>query len=165
MALYCELKGLKNDAAVFVEKAVNLALGKLSEAHSIIIRGELQLLLKRPSQAVESFLQAYTIEKSLIVYRGLVHSYVEMRKFEEALRYAREAWEKIPNNPQSLTLLGAVLMNTPVEDGRVKARKCLDKALDLDPHCFDAVMTLADLNVAEQKLPEAIELYFFNFLT
>ena len=123
----------------------------------MVVRGELQLALKKSLPAVQSFQQAYMTGRDFAVYRGLVHGYLELNKFEEALRFAKEAWAKI-HNAQSLTLLGNVLMSTPLEDGRVKARKFLEKALKLDPYCFEAVMTLVDLDISEERFQEATDL-------
>lgn len=157
MSQYCELKNLKNDAIVFVEKAVVLAESRPIDAFSLVVRGELQLALNRPTQALQSFTQAYSSEKNFPVYNGLVVGFLKLRKFDEALRFAKEAWSKI-HTAQSLTLLGNVLMSTPIEDGKAKARKFLEKALKLDANCFEAVMALANLNIAEKKFQDAIDL-------
>ena len=85
-------------------------------------------------------------------------------RFDEALSYAKEACLKHPNNPHTLSLLAYALMQSPIVDGKVQAKKFLENALKIDPANFDAIMTLVQLFALEQKFPDAIDLFLFiNF--
>jgi tetratricopeptide (TPR) repeat protein len=132
--------------------------------HAHLIRGN--LLLQDPKQSKESienacisFKKAYSLDKTLSVFNGLIRSLISTQRIKEAWAFAKEANRIFPSNALALAILGGVLCQPNVPGIRAKAREHFEQALKLDPTCVEAVLGFSQLNIAEGKLKEALEMY------
>jgi len=87
VALYAELKGSKEKALQFVERALDF-----DDRHVVayLLKGNLLLSMGRTDQAVIAFKKAYNLHKNILAFSGLVRSFVVLEKIKEALAFAKE---------------------------------------------------------------------------
>jgi len=154
-ALYSDLKGDKEKALMFAEKAIFLDKRHVC---SYVVYGYLCLSLGHVDKAITAYRMAHRIKREILVFQGLVEAYLAASppKVREALAMAKEALQLMKNDPKALTLIGMVLMHT--QEGKEKARKAFENALRYDPHSTDAILALVQLEVSEEHVPEAIAL-------
>jgi len=154
-ALYSDLKGDKEKAVMFAEKAITVDKRHVC---SYVVYGYLCLSLGRVDKAITAYRMAHRIKREILVFQGLVEAYLASTppKVREALSMAKEALQLMKNDPKALTLIGLVLMHT--QEGKEKARKAFDNALRYDPMSTDAILALVQLEVSEGRVPEAITL-------
>ncbi|KAJ3210278.1 hypothetical protein HDU67_005436 [Dinochytrium kinnereticum] len=151
---YWELKDDNERALFFADKAISI---KKSHAACYRTKGRILLKLGHYGDSALSFRQSHRFSKNLGTFRGLMESYIGMGRPKEALEVAREeAAECMPENPRALTLIGIVLSHLP--DQKLNASIALDRALEKDPHCADAVLALVSLLNGEQKWKESIHM-------
>lgn len=154
-ALYSDLKGDKEKAMTFAEKAI-----VLDKRHvcSYVVYGYLCHSLGHVDKAITAYRMAHRIKREILVFQGLVEAYLgaQQPKVREALAMAKEALQLMKNDPKALTLIGLVLMHT--QEGKEKARKAFENALRFDPHCTDAILALVQLEASEDRTTEAIQL-------
>ena len=84
----------------------------------------------------------------------MIESYILMGKITEAAITAKEVYTLMPKNPRSLTLLGTVL--TYSSSDKMKGKNHFEKALKLDPKCFEALVGLTQMYVKAEMLDKAI---------
>jgi cytochrome c-type biogenesis protein CcmH/NrfG len=84
-----------------------------------------------------------------------MESYLAQDRYKEALAITSEAAAMMPRHPRAKTLLGVVLSHHPGQDFRDKARQQFQAALQLDPKCVEAIVSLASLLVSEGRVDEA----------
>jgi anaphase-promoting complex subunit 7 len=142
VALYSDLKGEKEKAIAFLDKAIALDKRHVPSYH---LKGQLLLQLGQPEHAVRAHWKGYSLRKDMTAFSGLVKSYLRIPKYKEALCSAKEAMKSFPYSAQALTLVGEVLIQ--IQDGKEKAKRVLEKALQLDPMCLQACLLLSDLEV------------------
>lgn len=152
-ALFLVMKGQAEKAFEFTERAA-----ALSPLHPpvYLLKGNIALADMLFAEALESFLMAYALRKSLEIFEGLVFCYLGMGRVKDALVIAREALHMAPRNARALTLVGKVLSCSV--DSREKANRAFKNALSVDPLCQDAVAGLSDLLVLEGKVNDALSL-------
>ena len=156
IALYTELRGERDKALHFVEKAL-----VLSPRHvlALQLKGGFLLHLNKPEHAIISFFHAKELRKDLRSYKGLVDAYINTRKLKEAMATAKEAIDTLPNHAGAVTLLGRVLAVGATAAGvsseeRVsktkQAKKVFGRALVMDPDYLSAATALVDLLCANK---------------
>ena len=96
-----------------------------------LIKGYMDLLLavnlpfSKPEQAIARF-ESYAAPNYL-VERGLAVAYRDLKKYDEALKYADKALETAPENPEHYYLKGQILRQIGKKENNIKA---LEEALD-----------------------------------
>ena len=116
----------------------------------------------KPHDAINCFREVYFVSKELSVYQGLMECYLAQDRFKEALAITSEAAAMMPKHPRAKTLLGLVLSNQSGWDFREKARQQFQAALQLDPKCVEAIISLATLLTNQGKADEAIALWVWE---
>ena len=112
--------------------------------------------MERPSDACVVYRKAHRMNRDLLSFQGLIESYIGMSRIKEALAVAKEAIQLMPKNPKMLTLVGVVLSHTP--NGREKAKKAFENALNLDPQCTEAAIAIVSTNIAKKEWQTSIEM-------
>ncbi|CAM9877479.1 unnamed protein product [Ascophyllum nodosum] len=168
MALYSEVRGEKEKAASFVDKALEL---KQNYALASILKGSLLLAERNFEAAPRFFLQANKIRKDIYSYRGLVNAYLQAGKYREAGLAAKEANEMMPDDARTVLLTGNVWEHVKggMIDNRHKARtqnrrdsifakRAYEKALRLDPSYLDATLALVGLHMEDKNYDACVQL-------
>ncbi|KJE89902.1 hypothetical protein CAOG_01307 [Capsaspora owczarzaki ATCC 30864] len=121
---------------------------------ALLFRANVQRKQGRNNDALKSMATLYA-SPNIGVFRTTIDLYLMANRMQEAMNFAREALRTMEFNACTLALVGYVFMHT--REGRDKARLTLEKALTLDPRCMDAISTLIQLLVFEEKYTEAVE--------
>ncbi|KAJ1966694.1 Anaphase promoting complex subunit 7 [Dispira parvispora] len=153
MAHHCVSQGQVQRALLFVEKALTIQ-DHYAEAH--LARGHLLLRLQRPTEALMAYRQAHRLDSSPGSFQGQVNSYLALRRYREAYLLAKDCLERLPDHPQVLAAMGAVLAQS--DKTLTKAQRLLNTALDKDPRCPEAALTLVTVYVVQNKLNDAVAL-------
>lgn len=153
IALYYELKGKKEQAFVHLERAL-----ACNPRHALAyeLKGWLLIATGQLEAAISPFKTAIQLTKDLSAYKGLCEALIHTGKFKEALAAASEANALRPEHPHRLALLGYCYVADSTQ--RDKAQQILQKALQLDPNCLDAVIGLAQLFKLQNKTADSIKL-------
>jgi anaphase-promoting complex subunit 7 len=117
VALYSKMKGEKEKALRFVDKALQYDKRHIPAYH---LRGSLLLSLGRADHAVVAYFQANALHRELISFKGLVDAYLAVPKRKEAMCTAKQALQLMPRSASAITLVGRVLAQSP--DGYEKAK-------------------------------------------
>ncbi|CAM9599204.1 unnamed protein product [Ectocarpus fasciculatus] len=157
MALYSEVRGDKDKATVFVDKALEL---KPNYAMAFILKGSLVLAEGNLEEAPKLFLQANHIRKDIYSYKGLVNAYLQAGKFRKAGFAAKEANEVMPGDARTVLLTGSVWEHIKggMTDNRHKAKRAYEKALRIDPVFLDATLALVGLHMEDKEYDTCIDL-------
>ncbi|CBJ30595.1 Putative subunit of the Anaphase Promoting Complex [Ectocarpus siliculosus] len=157
MALYSEVRGDKDKATVFVDKALEL---KPNYAMAFILKGSLVLAEGNHEEAPKLFLQANHIRKDIYSYKGLVNAYLQAGKFRKAGFAAKEANEVMPGDARTVLLTGSVWEHIKggMTDNRLKAKRAYEKALRIDPVFLDATLALVGLHMEDKEYDTCIDL-------
>ncbi|KAK7245695.1 hypothetical protein RIF29_40544 [Crotalaria pallida] len=131
---------------------------RIDERHipAYIMKGNLLLTMKRAEAAVSAFRGAQELRPDIRAYQGLVHTYLALFKFKEALYASREAMRAMPQSAKALKLVGDVHASNT--SGREKAKKFYESALRLEPGYLGAALALAELHVIEGRNVDAVTL-------
>ncbi|CAN0045171.1 unnamed protein product, partial [Choristocarpus tenellus] len=91
---------------------------------------------------------------------GLVNSYLQAGKINEAGFVAKEAAKVMPKDARTVLLNGNVWerITTNGVDNKAKAKKAYELALSLDPFYLDATLALAGLHLTNKDFEECIQL-------
>eukprot|EP00904_Undaria_pinnatifida_P001371 jgi/Undpi1/11234/HiC_scaffold_30.g13532.m1 len=157
MALYSEVRGDKEKATSFVDKALEL---KPNYALAYILKGSLVLAEGNLEEAPKHFSQANNIRKDIYSYKGLVNAYLQAGKYREAGFAAKEANEVMPGDARTVLLTGNVWEHIKggMTDNRLKAKRAYEKALRIDPIFLDATLALVGLHMEEKQYDTCIHL-------
>ncbi|CAM9451125.1 unnamed protein product, partial [Hapterophycus canaliculatus] len=158
MALYSEVRGDKDKAIIFVDKALEL---KPNYAMAFIFKGSLVLTEEKPDEASKLFLQANHIRKDIYSYKaGLVNAYLKASKFRKAGFAAKEANEVMPGDARTVLLTGNVWEHIKggMTDNRHKAKRAYERALRIDPVFLDATLALVGLHMEDKEFDICIQL-------
>ncbi|KAI8621838.1 hypothetical protein BC830DRAFT_1163437 [Chytriomyces sp. MP71] len=153
MARYLETRGDYERAMQLADKSLLLDQRHV-EAH--LLRGSLLLQLHNPQEATVAFRTAHQLSPSLESYRGLLESYLQCKRHNEALAIAKEAMSRIPGSARAVVLVGVALSHIP--ERRAQAKAAFQRALELDPKCHEALYALAGTLVAEGAHAAAVDL-------
>ena len=107
ISLYCDLKGEKEKALTFIEKALTLSK---RHVHAYHVKGNLLLQLNKPDAAVRSHFKGYALKVDIQAFKGIIESNLKIPKVRDALTSAKEGMKLFPNNPQAISLLGKVYL-------------------------------------------------------
>jgi tetratricopeptide (TPR) repeat protein len=117
------------------------------------LRGALLLHIKRPVEATRAFRHAHNICKDISVYQGLVESYLDQDKANEAMNIANECCRLMNGNPKALALQGKVLWKR----GRITdAKRIFSNALRIDARCSEASFCIIDIMLEEGTYEKAL---------
>jgi len=154
LSMFCDFKGDMVLAQQFVNRALEISPLHLYALH---LKGHLYLRKNQADMAVSSYMKAYSIQRDIHSYKGLVNAYLTIPKVTEALRLAKEALQLMPKDARAILLVGRVLAHTP-GDGKKKASRAYAKALKLNPMCDEAALAFADLFLQQELSDPATEL-------
>lgn len=133
-------------------------LVEVDDRHVIAYLLKGNYLMQEPELAISAFRKAYNLQKDILVFQGLVRSYLSLSKLKEAFTFAKEAQNKMPHNPQAITLVALTLSQAPDSESKKKAKQYFEEALNLDNSCLEAVIGLSQLFILEGKAQDAIKL-------
>ncbi|KAF9574966.1 Anaphase-promoting complex subunit 7 [Mortierella alpina] len=144
LAVYWDMRGNKDKAFRMVSK----------------LRGQLYLELPvpEPTTAVQSFRKAYTIEKDIATYEGLVNAYILTDRKQEAVAMAREARRLMPDSAHALAIYGTAIYHMSGESNAKEAQDVLQDALCMDPGCVQAAATLVMLHGHQGQYDAAVQI-------
>jgi tetratricopeptide (TPR) repeat protein len=95
---------------------------------------------------------------------GLVQSLlVNGRRFGEAVAAAKVTLKRMPRSARALSLFGQVLRHS--REGANAAAAAFQKALALDKHCLEAVLSLAQLHVGKKSVGHILKTRFCTLFT
>mmetsp|Transcript_560 Transcript_560/g.1641 ORF Transcript_560/g.1641 Transcript_560/m.1641 type:complete len:568 (+) Transcript_560:125-1828(+) len=152
VAMYLDLVGQTQRALGFAEKALAID-GQHRPAH--LVRGMLLYDMDNVDEGIKAFRAAYLLRKDFQSFQGLIDGKIQSGKILEALAVANHAQQVFPENAQALTLLGSVLSH--YQDGKEKASKMLEKALEIDPTYTPAAIYLGAVYSVNNQVEKAIE--------
>ncbi|KAF9957077.1 Anaphase-promoting complex subunit 7 [Mortierella alpina] len=157
LAMYWDMKGNKNKAFQMVSKALQL---RPDHCGALQLRGQLYLELPvpEPAVAVQSFRKAYSIEKDIATYEGLVNAYILTERKQEAVAMAREAKRLMPDSAHALAIYGTAIYHMTGESNAKEARDILQEALRMDPGCVQAAATLVMLHGHQGHYDAAVQI-------
>lgn len=154
LSLFWKAKGSKEKAMSMIEVALTV---DPDHARAHLLKGQLLLDQNKPSEAVESFRLAQMSNPSFQAYRGLVACKFKLSDPHGALHVATELRQRMFDNPRAITLYADLIHR--VDPSKIDASfKLFQSALDLDPSCIDAILSMASLYAAQQKHDDAIHL-------
>eukprot|EP01156_Anaeramoeba_ignava_P022336 Anaeramoba_ignava/c20532_g2_i1.p1 GENE.c20532_g2_i1~~c20532_g2_i1.p1 ORF type:complete len:537 (+),score=141.26 c20532_g2_i1:17-1627(+) len=121
---------------------------------SYLIKSRVLFEIGRNEEAGKALVRAFLLYPRFEAYELFVKLYISSSRFVEAMAKAREANKKFPGI-QSSILIGISLAN--FIDKKQQARALLNKVMEENSNCVDALITLAQLDNEENKFDEAIE--------
>ncbi|KAG0370945.1 hypothetical protein BC939DRAFT_446899 [Gamsiella multidivaricata] len=151
--LYWETVGNKERALLMVSRALQI---KADHCGALQLRGQL-LMETTPLKALQSFREAYRIEKNINTYEGLVNTYVLMERMPEAMDMAKEAKKLMPDSAHALAIYGMAVYHTGDQDSNA-AQDILKEALQMDPGCVEAASCLVMIYENQGQYDEAIQI-------
>eukprot|EP00899_Mesostigma_viride_P026447 jgi/Mesvir1/6988/Mv09127-RA.2 len=153
-ALYWDMRGDTAKAVELLDTGI-----RMDDRHvlSHLTQGRLYLSLGRTDMAIVALRRAHALRSDFRVLKALVKAYVGVPKLREALAVAKEAAKASPSCHRALSLVGSVYAQDGPE-GRAKAVKYYERALELCPTSLEAVTGLTDVHVADGHHSKAINL-------
>jgi tetratricopeptide (TPR) repeat protein len=143
------------DAESDLRKATELAP---QSAAPYVQMGAVRLLQKQFSEAEKFYQQALDRDPaSSQALSGLMTTYIADKQPDKAIAAANEQIAKSPNNSNFYDLLGTGLFDTRKDLQGAEA--ALRKAIELDKYNSDALIKLAQVQVAEKKPSDALATY------
>lgn len=118
--------------------------------------GLVQLREGKTDQALSSLSKSAADGKSMAASRILLLEWMRKGDYAQAAAHARQLVEKQPDKPEAHYLFAATLYAQGDIDG---ARLALNRALQINPQYFDAVASLASLDLAAKQTKAAIARY------
>ncbi|CAO3574869.1 unnamed protein product [Mortierella alpina] len=157
LAMYWDMRGNRDKAFQMVSKALEL---RPDHCGALQLRGQLYLEqpVPEPTTAVQSFRKAYSIEKDIATYEGLVNAYILMDRKQEALAMAREARRLMPDSAHALAIYGTAIYHMSGESSAKEAQDVLQEALRMDPGCVQAAATLVMLYGHQGQYDAAVQI-------
>lgn len=152
LSVFWKAKSAKERALAMVEQALAVCPG-YARAH--LLKGQLLLDQNRPEEAKESFRLAKVFHPSFQAYRGLVACKFKLNDPKGAMHYATELKRLMYDSPRAITLYADLLLKFDPNKHAVAA-ELFAEALRIDPHCVEAVISMAALRASQQKHDEAI---------
>lgn len=123
-------------------------------AEAPALKGVLALRSGNPSEAIRLFVEANRLDGSLlIVHVNLAAGYRLLNLLPEALRAAREAVERFPDNAQARLELARTLWQM---DSKQEALQTAIEVLDIDNGFLPVYVDVANWLMAENQLDAAI---------
>eukprot|EP00668_Euglena_longa_P012226 GGOE01014661.1.p1 GENE.GGOE01014661.1~~GGOE01014661.1.p1 ORF type:complete len:554 (-),score=177.65 GGOE01014661.1:223-1854(-) len=150
LALLSDRKGRRETAHSFVDKATEV---NPQHVRAHLLKGQLLNADQKVGQAIKSYRKAYQLSRDLVVYQGLVESYLLNQQPLDASLMANEATDLYPSQPQAWVLAGNVYCHSKQ---LAKARKMYDEALTLRPDSFEAVLSMVDLDCLEGRWNDGV---------
>ena len=141
--------GKLDEAARYFEKAATLDPKSPSRKTILAL---VNMAHGNNDQAVRELEQAAVDDASARPDFALIALYVRQHQYEKALAAIDVLEKKSPENPLTLSLRGAVLLEKKEMNG---ARKSLERALEINPAYYPAADSLAGMDLAEKKPDEA----------
>jgi tetratricopeptide (TPR) repeat protein len=143
------------DAESDLRKAMELAP---KNSAPYVEMGAVRLLQKQFGEAEKFYQQALDMDPaSSQALSGLMTTYVADKQPDKAIAAANERIAKVPNNSNFYDLLGTGLFNTRKDLKGAEA--ALRKAVELDKNNTDALIKLAQVQVAEKTSGDALATY------
>ncbi|KAF9175795.1 Anaphase-promoting complex subunit 7 [Mortierella sp. AD010] len=152
-ALYWDTRGNNEKALQMVSRALQI---QPDHCGALQLRGQL-CFETSPLKALQSFREAYRIEKDIVTYEGLVKTYILMERPLEAVDMAKEAMKLMPDSAQALAIYGMAIYQAG-EQGNEAARNALLKALQMDPGCVQAALCLVMVYENQGLYDDAIQI-------
>ncbi|KAF9361657.1 Anaphase-promoting complex subunit 7 [Mortierella sp. AD094] len=152
-ALYWDMRGNKEKALQMVSRALQI---HPDHCGALQLRGQL-CIETSPLKALQSFREAYRIEKDIVTYEGLVNTYILMERLLEAVDMAKEATKLMPDSAQALAIYGMAIYHAG-EQGNEAARDALLEALQMDPGCVQAALCLVMVYENQGLYDDAIQI-------
>ncbi|KAI8808121.1 hypothetical protein BJ742DRAFT_772441 [Cladochytrium replicatum] len=153
MGRYCEMKGDKEKALTFAEKAISL---NKMHVEAYYLKASILESLQRFADAIIVYRQALQYTKEFVAFQGLIDCYLNLDKIKEALVQAKSILSYMPNSPQAITLVGKVLSHLP--DQKKQALAAFRRALEMDPKCVEAVLAIVATYIVDKRYEESIDL-------
>ncbi|KAF8930789.1 Anaphase-promoting complex subunit 7 [Dissophora ornata] len=151
-AMYWDMKGNKERALQMVSKAL---LIKPNHCGALQLRGQLYMDIT-PLKALQSFREAYRIEKDIVTYEGLVNTYILMDRQLEAMEMASEVKRLMPDNARAIAIYAMAVYHASDDSAKV-AQELLQEALRIDPGCVDAAACLVMIYERQGEYDDAIQ--------
>ena len=117
--------------------------------------GESYFMSGKVDKAIEVFQKLVAMEPSARSYSFLGVSYRQLGRFDEAKRYFQQGLKLDPHNTACLFNLGLIAER---QGDAAAAEAMLQQTLRLNPDYSDALLELANVRIADKKLPEAADL-------
>ena len=117
--------------------------------------GESYLMSDKVDKAIEEFKKLIEIERSARSYAFLGLSYRRLGRFDEAKKYFQEGLKLDPHDSSCLFNLGFIAERQGDSAG---AEARFEETLRSNPSFPDALLELANLRIANRRLPEAADL-------
>jgi cellulose synthase operon protein C len=141
-----------SDAEQDMRKAAEVAPGNPAP---YVQMGNLHQQQKQYGEAIKFYEQALDRDPSSPDgLQGLMKAYIAQKQPDQAIAAARAQIAKTPNSSGFYDLLGTALFEEKKDFGGAGA--ALDKAIDLDKNNSDALLKLAQLQVAEGSVSQAL---------
>jgi tetratricopeptide (TPR) repeat protein len=123
-------------------------------AEALALKGVTALRSGNPVEAIRMFFDAKGRDANLlIVHLNLAASYRELNQLPQAMRTAREAVERYPENPQIRLELARTLWQM---DDKAEALETAIEVFDIDNGFLPAYVDVAQWLIAEHQLDPAI---------
>lgn len=152
LALYHEVCGDSEKALAFLEKSISF---DKKHAFSYQLKGTIILGQGRYDLAGQCFSRANSIKKDISSYEGMVESYLNAKRYKEAICTAKEAMSFAPRDSRALTLVGLALSKASLfsrdSGGKERSKKALKKAISLDPLALRPLLALAELYLEDSE--------------
>lgn len=124
------------------------------QAEALALKGVLALRSGNPEDAMRLFVEANTIDANLlVVHLNLAATYRQLSQLPEALRAAREAAKRYPDNAQISLELARTLWQM---DNKPEALQVAIEVLDIDNGYLPVYIDLANWMISEKQLEAAI---------
>jgi tetratricopeptide (TPR) repeat protein len=151
-ALYADECGRHEQASKYIDKAVDLNPRHMP---AYLVKGYILLSTGRQQQAIDAYRKAYHLDKrEMSAFQGMVEAHISKKELREANRLAKEALTLLPRNAKAITLHGRVLSEH--ERTRRDGLAFLNKALEIDPDCVDAIMGIVKHHIRWEQYDQAI---------
>ncbi|KAL7744881.1 hypothetical protein ACLKA6_007162 [Drosophila palustris] len=157
--LYSQLSYMstKNERAlIFTDRALAIDPRNIE---ALLLRGKLINELGRHKEAIDVFRSAQCLAPYRFeVYKGLLASYLELKRLKDAQTMCVLAVRYFPTSPRGYTMLGVTLFSRGNADAKKSAKKFAEKALQIDEHYPPSIALMAGLLQDEGASKDAIKL-------
>jgi tetratricopeptide (TPR) repeat protein len=140
------------DAIPLLESGVKIAPKRADLRASL---GESYFQAGRNEKAIEQFKTLIELDPSASSYAFMGISYRHLGRYDEARKYFDAGLKKDPHNASCLFNLGYIEMR---QGNNERAEELFQQALRYKPDMSEALLQLADLRIAANKLDEAVTL-------
>jgi cellulose synthase operon protein C len=141
-----------SDAEQDMRKAAELAPGN---PIPYVQMGNLHQVQKQYTEAMKFYQQALGMDPSSTDgLQGLMRAYIAQKQADQAIAAARAQIAKVPNSSGFYDLLGTALFEQKQDFAGADA--ALHKAIELDKNNSDALLKLAQVQVAEGSISQAL---------